>query len=154
MVWAAGVFATLGSNLGISTLLEILQACKLDHNVAVKCTWARPPSPHPPQPPPPHLHNPSPHFIQCTLHTHIIKTNVKHFETFSCLCQIITIRNYQNLIIGIIENYFHFPQENTKLFFFWWIYLFCSNLILWSWNLCIKSENISEIIILKKIITL
>ena len=27
-------FATLGSNLGISTLLEILQSCKLDHKVA------------------------------------------------------------------------------------------------------------------------
>ena len=28
------VIATLGSNLGISTLLEILQSCKLDHKVA------------------------------------------------------------------------------------------------------------------------
>ena len=36
------------SNLGISALLEILQTCKLDHNVAVKCTWDHPPPTHPP----------------------------------------------------------------------------------------------------------
>ena len=34
--------ATLGSNLGISTLLEILQSCKLDHKVAWFCTWLPP----------------------------------------------------------------------------------------------------------------
>ena len=27
------------SNLGISAQLEILQSCKLDHEVAIKCTW-------------------------------------------------------------------------------------------------------------------
>ena len=32
------------SNLGISAWLEILQTCKLDHNVAVKCTWEHPPT--------------------------------------------------------------------------------------------------------------
>ena len=46
-------FATLGSNLGISTLLEILQSCKLDQEVAwfstclplrvafLRCRWCR-----------------------------------------------------------------------------------------------------------------
>ena len=36
--------ATLGPT---SALLEILQTCKLDPNVAVKCPWDQPPT-HPP----------------------------------------------------------------------------------------------------------
>ena len=40
------IFATLGSNLGISTLLEILQSCKLDDKVALFSDWYTPT--HPP----------------------------------------------------------------------------------------------------------
>ena len=36
-------FCHTRSNLRISALLEILQTCKLDHNVAIKCTWDQPP---------------------------------------------------------------------------------------------------------------
>ena len=32
-------FCHTRSNLGISAMLEILQTCKLDHKVAIKCTW-------------------------------------------------------------------------------------------------------------------
>ena len=39
------------SNLGISAMLENLQVCKLDHEVAIKCTRNRPPD-HPPTRPP------------------------------------------------------------------------------------------------------
>ena len=35
-------FCLTGSNLGLSTILAILQACKLDHKVAIKCTRNRP----------------------------------------------------------------------------------------------------------------
>ena len=46
------VFATLGSNLRISALLEILQSCKLDHEVALFSYWLPPTHPptthHPP----------------------------------------------------------------------------------------------------------
>ena len=38
--------ATLRSNLGISTLLEILQSCKLDHKLILFSTWL--PPTHPP----------------------------------------------------------------------------------------------------------
>ena len=37
------LIATLGPNLGILTLLEILQPCKLDHKVAWFSTWLQPP---------------------------------------------------------------------------------------------------------------
>ena len=45
--WLIGTIATLGSNLGISTWLEILQSCKLDHKVALFSTWL-PPTTHQP----------------------------------------------------------------------------------------------------------
>ena len=38
-------FATLGSNLEISTLLEILQSCKLDQEVALFSDWYPPTHP-------------------------------------------------------------------------------------------------------------
>ena len=38
--------ATLGFNFGISTLLEILQSCKLDHEVALFSDWYPPTHPH------------------------------------------------------------------------------------------------------------
>ena len=44
-------FCHTRSNLGISAWLEILQTCKLDHYVAIKCTWDQPPSHQPSHPP-------------------------------------------------------------------------------------------------------
>ena len=36
------IYCHTRSNLGISPMLEILQGCKLDHEVAIKCTRNRP----------------------------------------------------------------------------------------------------------------
>ena len=45
--WIAEEYCHTRSNLEIPALLEILQTFKLDHNMAVKCTWDHPPG-HPP----------------------------------------------------------------------------------------------------------
>ena len=37
-------FCHTRSNLGILALLEILQTCKLDHNLSIRCTWDHPPT--------------------------------------------------------------------------------------------------------------